>query len=176
MKALLLALLSLVALGCGSAEPVSASPDAAGDVVSADVATAGEDAPEAPQDAAVVVAVDAAPEAAAVVPQDVARVTDVAPAGDAAPLSDTASDAPRDAGDRPCSTASQCGTRWPGLVPSCQSGQCVDACPVGFADCDGNPATGCEVRLDRPEACGACGRWCGPGGACVRYSGGFRCA
>jgi len=176
MKALLLALLSLVALGCGSAEPVSASPDAAGDVVSADVATASEDAPEAPQEAAVAVSVDAAPEASTAVPQDVARVPDVAPAGDAAPLSDVASDAPRVEGDRPCTVVTECGTVLSGRVPSCQSGQCVDVCPTNFADCDGNPVNGCEVRLDRPESCGSCTRWCGPGGACARYAGGFRCA
>ena len=169
-------MLALVALGCGSAEPVSASPDAAGDVVSTDVAETGEDAPEAPQDAAVAVAADAAPEAAAVVPQDVVRVPDVAPAADASPLSDTASEAPRVEGGRPCVTVRDCGTLRPSLLPSCQSGQCVDVCPTNFADCDGNPATGCETRLDRREACGACGRWCGAGGACVRYAGGFRCA
>lgn len=176
MKALLLALLSLAALGCGSAEPVSASPDAAGDVVSADVATASEDAPEAPQDAAVAVAADAAPEASTAAPQDAARVPDVAPASDASPLSDTASDAPTSAGDRPCVTVADCGTILPGRVPSCQSGQCADVCPTNFADCDGNPVNGCETRLDQRESCGACARWCGPGGACARYAGGFRCA
>ena len=176
MKALLLALLSLAALGCGSAEPVSASPDAAGDVVSADVAEATADAPEAPRDAAVAVAVDDAPEAAAVVPQDVAREPDVAPAGDASPLSDIASDAPISAGDRPCTVVTECGTILPGRVPSCQSGQCVDVCPTNFADCDGNPVNGCETRLDQRESCGACARWCGAGGACARYAGGFRCA
>ena len=58
-----LALLSLVALGCGSAEPVSASPDAAPDAASPDVAKSADDAPEAPQDAAVDAAFDAAPDA-----------------------------------------------------------------------------------------------------------------
>jgi len=174
MKALLLALLSLVALGCGSAEPVSASPDAAGDVVSADVATASEDAPEAPQDAAVAVAVDAAPEASTVVPQDVAREPDVAPAADASPLSDTASDAPRVEGGRPCVTVRDCGTRYPSLLPSCQAGQCVDVCPPNLADCDGDPSTGCEVRLDRRETCGSCTTACR--GMCVRWSGGVRCS
>lgn len=167
-------MLALVALGCGSAEPVSASPDAAGDVVGTDVDAASEDAPEAPQDAAVAVAVDAAPEAAAVVPQDVAREPDVAPAADAAPLSDTASDAPTSAGDRPCVVVTECGTIVPGRVPSCQSGQCADVCPTNFADCDGNPATGCETRLDRRETCGSCTTACR--GACVRWSGGVRCS
>ena len=174
MKALLLALLSLAALGCGSAEPVSASPDAAGDVVSADVAEATADAPEAPRDAAVAVAVDDAPEAAAVVPQDVAREPDVAPAGDASPLSDTASDAPRVEGGRPCVTVRDCGTLRPSLLPSCQAGQCVDVCPPNFADCDGDPSTGCEVRLDRRETCGSCTTACR--GMCVRWSGGVRCS
>ena len=174
MKALLLAMLVLMALGCGSAEPVSASPDAAGDVVSTDVATASEDAPEAPQDAAVAVAVDAAPEAAAVVPQDVAREPDVAPASDASPLGDTASDAPTSASGRPCVTVADCGTRYPSLLPSCQAGQCVDVCPANFADCDGDPSTGCEVRLDRRETCGSCTTACR--GMCVRWSGGVRCS
>lgn len=174
MKALLLALLSLAALGCGSAEPVSASPDAAGDVVSTDVDAAGEDAPEAPQDAAVDAAFDAAPEAAAVVPQDAARVHDVAPAGDASPLSDATSDAPRVEGGRPCVTVADCGTLRPSMVPSCQAGQCVDVCPANFADCDGDPSTGCEVRLDRRETCGSCTTACR--GACVRWSGGVRCS
>ena len=172
MKALLLALLSLVALGCGSAEPVSASPDAAGDVVSADVATASEDAPEAPQEAAVAVMHDATPEAS-VIARDVMTSTDVPRVDDAAPL--RAVEVP-DAGGRPCATVRDCGTLRPSLVPSCQAGQCVDVCPEGRADCDGNPATGCETRLDQRESCGACGRWCGVGGACARYAGGFRCA
>jgi hypothetical protein len=174
MKALLLAMLVLMALGCGSAEPVSASPDAAGDVVSTDVATASEDAPEAPQDAAVAVSVDAAPEASTAVPQDVARVPGVAPAGDAAPLSDVASDAPRVEGGRPCVTVRDCGTLRPSLLPSCQAGQCVDVCPANFADCDGDPSTGCEVRLDRRETCGSCTTACR--GMCVRWSGGVRCS
>ena len=172
MKALLLALLSLVALGCGSAEPVSASPDAAGDVVSADVAEAGEDAPTAPQEAAVAVMPDAAPEAS-VIARDVMASTDVPRVDDAAPL--RAVEVP-DAGGRPCATVRDCGTLRPSLVPSCQAGQCVDMCPAEFADCDGNPINGCETRLDRAEACGACDRWCGRGGACVRFAGWFRCA
>ncbi len=35
-------------------------------------------------------------------------------------------------------------------------------CPVGFEDCDGNPANGCEAALMTDEAnCGACGTTCG---------------
>ncbi len=172
MKNLLLVLLALVALGCGSAEPVSASPDAAGDVVSPDVADASEDAPEAPQDAAVAVTPDAAPEAS-VIARDAMASTDVPRGDDAAPL--RAVEVP-DGGGRPCVTVRDCGTLRPSLVPSCQAGQCVDVCPEGRADCDGNPETGCETRLDQRETCGACSRSCGSGGACARYAGGFRCA
>ena len=172
MKNLPLVLLALVAFGCGSAEPVSASPDAAPDAASPDVAKSADDAPEAPQDAAVAVTPDAAPEAS-VIARDVMAPTDVPRGDDAAPL--RAVEVP-DGGGRPCVTVRDCGTIVPGRVPSCQSGQCADVCPAEFADCDGDPRNGCETRLDRPEACGACGRWCGPGGACVRYAGGFRCA
>lgn len=170
MKALLLALLSLVALGCGSAEPVSASPDAAPNAASPDVAEAADAAPEAPQDAAVAVMPDAAPEAS-VIARDVMATTDVPRGEDAAPL--RAVEAP-DAGGRPCVTVRDCGTLRPSLVPSCQAGQCVDVCPEGFADCDGNPETGCETRLDRRETCGSCSTACR--GMCVRWSGGVRCS
>lgn len=170
MRTVLLALLSLVALGCGSAEPVSASPDASGDVVSADVAAASEDAPTAPQEAAVAVMPDAAPEAS-VIARDAMASTDVPRVDDAAPL--RAVEVP-DAGGRPCVTVRDCGTLRPSLVPSCQAGQCVDMCPAGFADCDGNPETGCETRLDRRETCGSCSTVCR--GACARWSGGVRCS
>ena len=170
MRTVLLALLSLVALGCGSAEPVSASPDAAGDVVSADVAEAGDDAPTAPQEAAVAVMPDAAPEAS-VIARDAMASTDVPRVDDATPL--RAVEVP-DAGGRPCVTVRDCGTIVTGRVPSCQAGQCVDVCPVNFADCDGNPATGCETRLDRRETCGSCSTVCR--GACARWSGGVRCS
>ncbi|MFO0627329.1 MAG: hypothetical protein U0325_17090 [Polyangiales bacterium] len=44
----------------------------------------------------------------------------------------------------------------------CAGGQCgVGACATGFADCDGNLANGCEVRLsDDPSNCGACRNTC----------------
>jgi hypothetical protein len=38
------------------------------------------------------------------------------------------------------------------------------ACPVGFADCDGNEANGCETNLQTdPANCGRCGMGCGVG-------------
>lgn len=49
---------------------------------------------------------------------------------------------------------------------SCVAGACVLACAAGFADCDDNPFTGCEVELaSDPFHCGACGNGCS-GGAC----------
>lgn len=48
------------------------------------------------------------------------------------------------------------------------SGQCTNAqqcelrsCEDGWADCDGDPANGCEADLSAPEHCGACGVVCG---------------
>jgi len=50
----------------------------------------------------------------------------------------------------------------------CDAGSCVmGACAPGFADCDGNPANGCEVNTGSDNAnCGACGRACGAGRVC----------
>lgn len=55
-------------------------------------------------------------------------------------------------------------------VPSCAAGTCVLACDAGFADCNGQPADGCEVELAKDvKSCGACGRACTAcgGTACV---------
>jgi hypothetical protein len=57
---------------------------------------------------------------------------------------------------------------------SCSGGSCKDlVCDPGFADCNGNPADGCERRLDTLSDCGACGRSCAPAhatGTCERGS------
>jgi hypothetical protein len=47
-------------------------------------------------------------------------------------------------------------------VAGCSAGTCVvAACAPGFADCNGNPADGCEVNLTSSTAnCGGCGRAC----------------
>ncbi len=50
----------------------------------------------------------------------------------------------------------------PNATPSCLNGTCgVGACAAGFADCDGDPANGCEADTRASLAhCGACGRAC----------------
>ncbi|MBX3181189.1 MAG: hypothetical protein KIT72_15080 [Polyangiaceae bacterium] len=52
----------------------------------------------------------------------------------------------------------------------CEGGRCViDACNPGYADCDGNPANGCEVFTPTDLAhCGACGHACSDVGASTR--------
>ena len=59
-----------------------------------------------------------------------------------------------------------CGLKCDG---SCEHGSCVRHCPLGRADCDGNPD--CEVNtLSDPQNCGGCGVVCNAikGQACVR--------
>jgi|GEM_PF-467101 len=45
-------------------------------------------------------------------------------------------------------------------VARCGDTGCAFTCAPGFADCDGDPANGCEADLSRPEHCGACGTAC----------------
>jgi hypothetical protein len=47
---------------------------------------------------------------------------------------------------------------------TCAAGACVlGACAAGFANCDGNPANGCETDLrTSPANCGACSNRCAP--------------
>ncbi len=51
---------------------------------------------------------------------------------------------------------------FPNGVGACTAGACaLAACNPGFADCDNNPANGCETNLNTsPGSCGACGRTC----------------
>lgn len=43
----------------------------------------------------------------------------------------------------------------------CSAGRCeIDTCDPGRADCNQNPADGCEIDLRLPDNCGACGNSC----------------
>jgi len=61
----------------------------------------------------------------------------------------------------------------PNTQSQCNNSVCLasSACLPGFADCNNNPADGCEVQLDSdPNHCGACGNACHYGhavGVCV---------
>jgi len=66
----------------------------------------------------------------------------------------------------------------PNAMPTCAAGTCaVMACAAGFADCDRDPANGCEVNLQSENAnCGACGTACGAGQVCSAGACGSTCA
>ena len=49
---------------------------------------------------------------------------------------------------------------------SCSGGSCALTCAADWADCDGDPANGCEQSLEAPNHCGACGTSCDPGQEC----------
>lgn len=59
-------------------------------------------------------------------------------------------------------------------VARCSTGTCVmDACQVGFADCDRSSANGCEVDTARSLSnCGRCGQTCAPANATAVCSSG----
>ncbi len=55
-------------------------------------------------------------------------------------------------------------------VSSCRKGLCELECLPGFADCNGDPADGCEINLRvHPANCGGCGKACdfGAGQPCI---------
>jgi hypothetical protein len=76
-----------------------------------------------------------------------------------------------------------CGTLCPSApnaIGACAGGLCAIACAPGFADCDGNPANGCEVDLGSdPLSCAACGKAClvlpNSSPVCVAGACGFTC-
>jgi hypothetical protein len=54
-----------------------------------------------------------------------------------------------------------CPNAGPNQIRGCDKGLCKYECTPGFADCNGNPADGCEVNLRaHPGNCGACGNRC----------------
>jgi hypothetical protein len=60
-------------------------------------------------------------------------------------------------------------------IGRCAAGSCgIEACAPGFDDCNGDPADGCETRLDTLTSCGACGARCELPGATEACMGG-RC-
>lgn len=73
-----------------------------------------------------------------------------------------------DDGSRRVETACPAGAN---AVAQCASGSCSLRCESGFADCDGEALTGCEVSLRSSSAnCGSCGRRCGAEQVCTAGS------
>jgi len=72
---------------------------------------------------------------------------------------------PGNCGD--CDTRCEAG---PSAPATCVDGACARTCDAGYANCDGDWLTGCEVRLEDDLAnCGACGAACGGADTlCVR--------
>jgi hypothetical protein len=70
----------------------------------------------------------------------------------------------------------------PSAGESCSScaadcGACT-SCPMGFADCDGNQANGCETNLNTVDHCGGCGQKCqaqGGSNACLLVGATYSC-
>lgn len=62
-------------------------------------------------------------------------------------------------GDDCCITDSDCGP-YPNGQAVCLSGQCFRECLPGWADCDQNPANGCETPLGTLADCAVCGDGC----------------
>lgn len=66
--------------------------------------------------------------------------------------------------DTDANNCSVCGNlcKLPSAMAGCQNGMCfLAACNQGYADCDNNPQTGCEVNLNKDKGnCGACNKPC----------------
>ena len=53
----------------------------------------------------------------------------------------------------------------------CESGRCLLACAIGFRDCDGSAADGCEVAINGDAAnCGRCGYACPAAGSATLHT------
>jgi len=64
------------------------------------------------------------------------------------------------------SCTATCGAS-PHATPGCDEGKCVAACKIGYADCDHDVVTGCEVDVMADALnCSACGKTCDEGDAC----------
>lgn len=142
----------------GRCVAVIGPPDAAPDVADAVVDAPAQDSPaEAAADAA-------APDAPAV-----ACDAGLTRCGDA--CVDTSSDRNNCGGcDRQCLPNPD-----RHLLNACSESRCVARCDVGWGDCDGTLANGCESTLNRVAACGGCNIDCGRTGACIAVDGGFAC-
>ncbi|MBO6935991.1 MAG: putative metal-binding motif-containing protein [Deltaproteobacteria bacterium] len=68
----------------------------------------------------------------------------------------------------------------PHLGGLCAMGACNNFCEVGWGDCDGSLANGCEIDFSNPGSCGGCDTSCpvGPNGIprCVDFECSFECA
>ncbi len=63
-----------------------------------------------------------------------------------------------------CGAGLQC---WLGICEASDAGD-AGPCSAGWADCDGDPSTGCETNIaSDPNNCGYCGLLCGNGDQCV---------
>lgn len=63
-----------------------------------------------------------------------------------------------------------CPNAGPNQIRSCKKGVCEFECAIGFADCNGSSADGCETNLmANPASCGSCGKRCdiGAGQPCI---------
>ena len=52
------------------------------------------------------------------------------------------------------------------VAARCELGVCAPVCAEGFADCDGDPANGCEADLNDGRTCGSCDHDCGAASTC----------
>jgi putative metal-binding protein len=78
--------------------------------------------------------------------------------------------------ETPLGTVSDCGgcgnaCSAPNAAPSCVGGSCgIAACNLGYGDCNGSAADGCETSLTTLTSCGGCGI------ACAKPNGAASCA
>ncbi len=59
-------------------------------------------------------------------------------------------------------------------IPACDGVSCGNECNVGFGDCDGDVANGCETNLGLPAHCGSCTTVCDAANPICTIYGGVR--